>query len=286
MRFSPLRWTPIPGALLLLLATQATAQQMGTITGSVLDARSGRPLTGTEVTVVGTRIGAVTNAQGLYRMEAPAGVHRISATQLGYGAVTQEVTVVAGQSVTSDFRLEERVITLDELLVTGYAVTPRRERTGAQAQVTRGALYHHYGGKEGLFEAVTEALMAELHAQLGAAGAEAGDPLAALKLGIHRFLQITSRPATQRILLIDAPTVMGWSRWREMDRKYGFGLLLAALSAAASLKLIHVQSVEAAAHALLGAMIESSLVVTRARNKKQTLAEDELVLVKLVDSLR
>jgi TonB-linked SusC/RagA family outer membrane protein len=137
MRFSPLRWTPVPGALLLLLATQVSAQQMGTVTGSVLDARSGRPLTGTEVTIVGTRIGAVTNAQGLYRMEAPAGVHRVSATQLGYSAITQEVTVVAGQSVTSDFRLEERVITLDELLVTGYAVTPRRERTGASAQVSR-----------------------------------------------------------------------------------------------------------------------------------------------------
>jgi TonB-linked SusC/RagA family outer membrane protein len=138
MRFRALRVTPLAAAALLFLGSQGAAQQTGTITGSVVDVRSGRPLTGTEITVVGTRIGAITNAQGLYRIDAvPAGVQQLTATQLGYGTTTQQVTVVAGQSVTSDFRLEERVITLDELLVTGYSITPRRERTGAQAQVTR-----------------------------------------------------------------------------------------------------------------------------------------------------
>jgi len=125
----------------LLAAPLMAQQQTGTVTGTVLDARTGAPLAGTEVTVEGTRLGAVTNAQGLYRIDGvAAGQQRVSVIRLGYGTVTQDVTVAAGQTVNLDFRVQERVITLDELVITGYSVTPRRERTGAQAQVTREAI--------------------------------------------------------------------------------------------------------------------------------------------------
>jgi TonB-linked SusC/RagA family outer membrane protein len=129
-------------AMSLLLASPLLAQQQtGTVTGTVVDAESGAPLSGTEVTIEGTRLGAVTNAQGLYRIDGVAvGQQRVSVNRLGYGSVTQTVTVTAGQAVTQDFRIQERVITLDELVITSYSVTPRRERTGAQAQVTREAI--------------------------------------------------------------------------------------------------------------------------------------------------
>jgi TonB-linked SusC/RagA family outer membrane protein len=51
--------------------------------------------------------------------------------------VTRQVEVRAGQAANLELRLEERAITLDELVVTGYSVTPRRERTGAQSVVNR-----------------------------------------------------------------------------------------------------------------------------------------------------
>src|SRR5262249_6889552 len=58
------------------------------------------------------------------------------------------------------------------------------EETVAAAHVTRGALYHHYDGKEGLFEAVVDALMQDVHAKLEKSAAGARDPLQAIERGI------------------------------------------------------------------------------------------------------
>src|SRR5215510_7037270 len=106
------------------------------------------------------------------------------------------------------------------------------EEIVAAADVTRGALYHHYDGKEGLFEAVVDTLMQEVHAKLEKSAAKASDPLQAVERGISAFLKVCTEPATQRILLVDAPAVLGWPKWREMDAKYGLGLLKRALAAA------------------------------------------------------
>src|SRR6202011_3568436 len=106
------------------------------------------------------------------------------------------------------------------------------EELVAKADVTRGALYHHYDGKEGLFAAVVEAVMRELHGELVSETAGLADPLAALERGFSVFLKACSEPSVQKILLIDAPAVLGWQRWREMDAKYGLGLVKQALSAA------------------------------------------------------
>ena len=106
------------------------------------------------------------------------------------------------------------------------------EELVAKAKVTRGALYHHYNGKEGLFAAVVETMMRELHAELLRETAGLADPLSALERGVAIFLKACSEPDVQRILLVDAPAVLGWQAWRKMDAKYGLGLVRSALSAA------------------------------------------------------
>src|SRR6266545_457274 len=58
------------------------------------------------------------------------------------------------------------------------------EELVAAAGVTRGALYHHFEGKEGLFEAVVDQVMGELHRRMAAAARDAPDPLAALKVAM------------------------------------------------------------------------------------------------------
>jgi TonB-dependent starch-binding outer membrane protein SusC len=127
--------------VLSLFAVPAWAQQGGRIVGRVVDARSGNGLAGTAVTLDSSRAGTFTSAQGAFEFEnVPVGAHEVTVTGLGYGTQSRPVTVTAGQTVDIEFRLEERAITLDELVVTGYSVTPRRERTGALAQVTREAI--------------------------------------------------------------------------------------------------------------------------------------------------
>src|SRR6266511_3207663 len=70
------------------------------------------------------------------------------------------------------------------------------------AKVTRGALYHQFADKRELFEAVFEEVAA------GVAGAS--DPVEALRAGFLGWLEACSRPETQRIILVDAPAVLGW----------------------------------------------------------------------------
>src|SRR5262249_45006165 len=112
------------------------------------------------------------------------------------------------------------------------------EELVAKAGVTRGALYHHYDGKEGLFEAVVDGVMQDVHARLAAAAAKQDDPLDALEHGIAVYLKICADEKVQRILLVDAPAVLGWPRWRELDAKYGFGLIKQALGRAAEAGLL------------------------------------------------
>ena len=144
----------------------------------------------------------------------------------------------------------------------GYAAVGTEEIVRA-AGVTRGALYHHFAGKEELFAAVYEEVEADLVAEIGQVATEAADPLDALHLGAAAFLEACRRPEVQRITLIDAPSVLGWERWREIGLKYGFGLIEEVLKAGMEQGVIEPQPVRPLTHLLLGAMDEAAMLVAR-----------------------
>ena len=156
----------------------------------------------------------------------------------------------------------------------------------ARANVTRGALYHHYDGKEGLFAAVVEAVMQELHEKLVRKAAARADPLQALERGMRTFLKASLEPGLQKILLIDAPAVLGWSKWREMDAKYGLGMIKQALSAAARAGMLQRQDTDILAHLLLGALTEAAMVIARADDPSKSRKEAERALASIMLSWR
>jgi AcrR family transcriptional regulator len=86
----------------------------------------------------------------------------------------------------------------------------RAEEIVAAAGVTRGALYHHFAGKQELFRVVFEELEGEVTAEIAAAIATAPDRATGMVLGLSRFLDICQRPEVARIALTDAPAVLGW----------------------------------------------------------------------------
>ena len=90
----------------------------------------------------------------------------------------------------------------------GYAATVMDELTAA-AGVTRGALYHHFGDKKGLLLAVARQQDAEIEAGLAAAESAAPDPWQGFKRRCRAYLQAVTEPEAQRILLRDAPAVLG-----------------------------------------------------------------------------
>jgi AcrR family transcriptional regulator len=86
------------------------------------------------------------------------------------------------------------------------------------ADVTRGAVYHHYGNKAGLFGAVAAQLQARVADDVVEAADRAGtDPRARLSAGSHAFLDAITSGAAVRVLLVDAPAVLGWQEWRRLD---------------------------------------------------------------------
>ena len=108
-------------------ALGAAQQTNGTVTGTVTDRASGRPVGDMQVTVVGTQRGAVTDAQGRFRIAGvPAGSRQLRARRVGYGSTTQTVTVVAGQAASADFSVAAAAAALSEVVVN--AITGERQQ--------------------------------------------------------------------------------------------------------------------------------------------------------------
>jgi AcrR family transcriptional regulator len=154
----------------------------------------------------------------------------------------------------------------------GFAGTAREDIVG-QAGVTRGALHHHFGGKEQLFRAVFEEMERDIAARIIGAAAVAVDPAEQLRLGCVAFLDLATDPAVQRVVLIDAPAVLGWRAWREVEAEYGLGLVRDGLQTAMDGGQIRVQPVTPLAHVVLAAVNEAALYIAGAADPIAARAE-------------
>jgi AcrR family transcriptional regulator len=160
------------------------------------------------------------------------------------------------------------------------------EKIVARAGVTRGALYHHFEDKKDLFRAVHEELEQALVAEIGQRIAGLDDPLEALVIGTRAFLDACTNPAMIRIALLDAPVVLGWEEWREIDARYGLGLVRGGLQNAMDRGLFERRDVRPLAHLLIGAMTEAALVIANASDHEAARQEVEPPLLALLEGLR
>ena len=167
----------------------------------------------------------------------------------------------------------------------GYAAVGTEEIV-RRAGVTRGALYHHFDGKRELLAAVYEQMEAEIAARLGESVTPGAGALETLAAGAEMFLDHCLEPEVQRIVLLDAPAVLGWERWREIGARYGLGLIEGLLRVGMEQGEIRRQPVEPLAHALLGALDEVAMFVARAEDPAAARAEAGETLAGLVESLR
>ncbi len=150
------------------------------------------------------------------------------------------------------------------------------------AEVTRGAVYHHYGSKAKLFAAVAAALQVQIAAVVAnAADRAGGDPGNQLRAGSHAFLDaITAAPAV-RILLIDAPAVVGWQEWRRLDTENSAAHLREALLAVG----IDQTLLDATTAQLSGAMNETALWVAQHESPAAALEQSHVALDRLLTAL-
>jgi AcrR family transcriptional regulator len=131
------------------------------------------------------------------------------------------------------------------------------------AGISRGALYHHFDTKEALFEAVLDAVEAQVALRLGAATHGIADPIEATRAAWHAWLGMAGDPVVRRIVLLDAPAAVGWAKWREIDARHGFGGLKRRLAALAAQGRLREDLLEIYSHMLLAALMEAALVIAR-----------------------
>jgi AcrR family transcriptional regulator len=198
------------------------------------------------------------------------------------------------ESSTPRTQVERRAATRSALLAAARALFAERgyadvgtEEIVRAAGVTRGALYHHFDGKEDLFVAVFEAVEEDLLARIAEqAEAVAQTPLGVLTLGIEAMLGAATEPGLAQITLIDAPAVLGWQRWREIGWRYGMGLTESVLDAAIAAGELPPQPTRPLAHVLLGALDEAILYVARSPDPAAARAQMSAVLTALLGALR
>jgi AcrR family transcriptional regulator len=158
----------------------------------------------------------------------------------------------------------------------GYAGVGTEEIVRA-AGVTRGALYHQFRDKADLFAAVAEEVEAEVSERIAVGARTAADPVEALRAGARLFLDACAEPEVERIILLDAPAVLGWEAWRDLAGRYGLGLVRLGLQSAIDAGAIAPQPVAPLAHILIGALDEAALYV--AGSEDQAAARQECAAI-------
>lgn len=159
----------------------------------------------------------------------------------------------------------------------GYAAIVL-ERVATEAAVTRGAIYHHYASKQGLFEAVLADTQSAVGEAVEAAASAHADPTESLRAGCVAFLRTSVHPDIRRIMLVDGPAVLGWAVWRGQDARHSARLLDDALAGLDRAGLLVPGALPAAGPLLSGAMNEAALWVAGSAHPEAALADAERAL--------
>lgn len=161
------------------------------------------------------------------------------------------------------------------------------ERVAAAAGVTRGALYHQFGDKTDLFAAVLDLVEAEIAQRVvdAVVGLDPSDTTAVLLAGADAWLDASSEPEIQRIVLIDGPSVLGWNQWRDICLRHTVGLIAALIEDGIQRGSIPPQPVLALTHALVGAVDEAALYIAQSSDRAAARADMDAVIRRLTLAL-
>jgi len=192
----------------------------------------------------------------------------------------------------SDGRLDKGRATKDRLVKAaraqfgahGYESTSV-EAILTSANVKRGSFYHHFATKQALFDAVLDEVAAELAASSTASAAAAEDPVASLQAGCRAWLELALNPSVQQIALVDAPAVVGWSRWRELDEKFVLVGVRRRLEQIAEASELPPTDLDLLAHMVVAAVNEAAMFITDAEDPTAALATAQQTLDTLLRRL-
>ncbi|MEV0389170.1 TetR/AcrR family transcriptional regulator [Nonomuraea sp. NPDC050643] len=167
----------------------------------------------------------------------------------------------------------------------GYAVTSI-DAIAAVAGVTKGAAYHHFGGKVELFRAALVAELEAVDARLLGVAAEEADPWEALRRGCGTFLEHCLDPGFRQIVLLDAPSVLGWEAVRELEREHMLQVLLEGLRLAVASGQAPDGDLAARAQLAFGALCEGGMMLARSEDPAADLPRISAEAGRFLEALR
>lgn len=173
-----------------------------------------------------------------------------------------------------------------ELFTTnGYAGTSL-DAIAKRARVTKGALYHHFSGKQALFEAAFDVVEQAAVARLAEVISGDGSAWQRAVRGVEVYIRSCLDPAYQRIVIHEGPVVMGWERWRETEDKLSYGLVKATIEALVEAGEIVELPIEVTARILFGALSAGATVIAGAADPTKAGAEVNKTIVTVMEGMR
>lgn len=154
------------------------------------------------------------------------------------------------------------------------------------AQVTTGALYHHFGNKKGLFQAVAESLEQDILDRISASLSDDMNGWEQLETAMRLTFDLCADSGVHRILFSDAPNVIGMREWRDIELRYGFGLVRRILAKLNEDGEIDCCSVDLTAQMLLGAVMEAVHAVVMADDSERIAADAQKTLLGFIETLK
>jgi AcrR family transcriptional regulator len=106
----------------------------------------------------------------------------------------------------------------------GYAATSL-DQIVAGARVTKGALYHHFSGKQAVFEAAFEKVESDAASRIRKALRGSRDPWEKALIGLRSFLSNVQDQSYQRVVIQEGPAILGYARFREQEERSSYGLV-------------------------------------------------------------
>jgi len=155
-----------------------------------------------------------------------------------------------------------------------------------EANLTRGAVYHHFRSKKDLFRIVLEDVQREVAERLEQEASTSEDVWEQLYLGCRAFIKAAVEERNRRIMLIDGPAILGWEVWREMDKNHSMRLLRGQLEIMQEQGHFRRVPLDAMTHFISGGLNETALWLANESLQPNALDETMKVLAVFLGGLK
>ena len=196
-------------------------------------------------------------------------------------------------SRNKDLRLEKGSATIAKILKVskrlfsekGYENTSTEEIL-KEAEISRGSLYHHFSGKKGIFLRVFETVQSNVAQEVNGSIEGIDDPWEKLVVATNAYLEACIKPDNQRIILIDAPSILGWDAWRQVDEQNSIKILKKILIELMYEGVIEPMPIDALCRYFAGATNESILWIVQSKDSQRAIKDTKLIVNRIFNLLK